>query len=56
MHAILAAWAPPDERSLLGSIVYAGINFNLFFQLSKRVSLDLNDLIKFNNYASGKYS
>ncbi|CAG7733200.1 unnamed protein product, partial [Allacma fusca] len=27
MHAILASWAPPDERSKLGSIVYAGAQF-----------------------------
>lgn len=27
MHAILAQWAPPHERSLLGSIVYAGAQF-----------------------------
>lgn len=27
MHAILAVWAPANERSMLGSIVYAGAQF-----------------------------
>ncbi|ODN03400.1 putative inorganic phosphate cotransporter [Orchesella cincta] len=27
MHAIIAAWAPPEERSMMGSIVYAGAQF-----------------------------
>ncbi|XP_014229479.1 putative inorganic phosphate cotransporter isoform X1 [Trichogramma pretiosum] len=46
-HAMLAKWAPPDERSVLGAIVYAGAQFGTV------ISMPLSGLLSEHGFAGG---
>lgn len=43
MHVLLAHWAPPTERSIMSSIVYAGTALGTVVSIAKRINIDLSN-------------